>query len=204
MPIQHRFYIVDGNDSRRAGLTRQLLNHGLHAEPYSDLAELEQRFPHDGVILVFDDCETLKPLLKRCFEAESWIPIIAYSEQPNPRRVVEAMTHGASDYVELPLDVPELIDRIGLLRAHGERQFELMRRGAMAERRLSELSPRELEVLERLTEGNTSKVIGRELNISHRTVEIHRAHILEKVGANNFGEAVRLAIEADAYRLMAA
>jgi FixJ family two-component response regulator len=204
MPIRNRFYIVDGDDSRRAGLTRQLLNHGLHAEPYADLAELEQRFPHDGVIMVHDDGETLKPLLKRCFEAEAWIPIIAYAEQPNPRRVVEAMTHGASDFVELPLDVSELIDRIGRLREHGERQFELMRRGAMAERRLSELSPRELEVLERLTEGNTSKVIGRELNISHRTVEIHRAHILEKVGANNFGEAVRLAIEADAYRLMAA
>jgi FixJ family two-component response regulator len=204
MSIHHRFYIVDRNEARRASLTRLLLSHSLHAEPYADLAELEQLFPHDGVILVFDDGETLKPVLKRCFEADTWIPIIAYSEEPSSKRIVEAMTSGASDYVELPLDVRDLMQRIDMLRMHGERQFELMRRGAVAERRLSELSPRELEVLERLTVGNTSKVIGRELNISHRTVEIHRAHILEKVGANNFGEAVRIAIEADAYRLMAA
>lgn len=199
-----RFFIVDSNESRRASLARKLLDCGFHAEPYQDFDELKQHFPSEGMILVFDDGKTLKPVLTRSFEAEAWIPVIAYSEGRDSSRIVEAIASGASDYLELPINVRDLLERIERIRARGERQFGLLRRGANATRRLSELSPREMEVLECLTEGGTSKVIGRQLNISHRTVEIHRAHILEKVGAANFGEAVRLAVEASAYRLLAA
>ena len=199
-----RFFVVDSNDHRRASLTRKLLDCGFYAEPYQDFSEFEERFPSDGIILVFDDGKTLKSVLKRTFEAENWIPTIAYSDGRDSSRIVEAIAAGASDYLELPMNIRTLLDRIKLIRARGERQFGLMRRGAAANKRLSELSPREMEVLERLTEGGTSKIIGRQLNISHRTVEIHRAHILEKVGAANFGETVRLAVEASAYRMMAA
>ncbi len=115
---------------------------------------------------------------------------------PGTARVVEAIKAGALDYLALPLDperLEELIDRIDEeARAHSEAR----RRMIEARSRIEVLSAREREVLDWLAQGCSNKTIARELDISPRTVEIHRANMMAKLGAGHAAEAVRLRIEA--------
>ena len=112
------------------------------------------------------------------------------------RNIVEAIKAAALDYLALPLD-PERFTRC-LLRIEKEaEQFGAARRRMIEARdRISTLSTREREVLEWLSEGSSNKAIAREFDISPRTVEIHRANMLNKMGANHTSEAIRIAIEA--------
>jgi FixJ family two-component response regulator len=83
------------------------------------------------------------------------------------------------------------LDRLSDL---GERRARKARRGAMAKAAVDHLSEREFEVLELMIEGNSNKEIGRELSISPRTVEIHRANMMRKLNARTPSDAVRLAM----------
>lgn len=108
--------------------------------------------------------------------------------------VVSAFHRGAADYVCKPFRRAELT--AALDRAESRLAEMLRERVRRAHReRLARLSPRELEVLSRIGQGERSKVIAHELGLSARTVEMHRAHICDKLGTNTAG-AVLLAAEA--------
>ncbi|AOL95385.1 regulatory protein, luxR family [Porphyrobacter sp. LM 6] len=116
--------------------------------------------------------------------------------QPRPNRIVEAIKAGALDYLALPLD-PERFTRSLARIAHEAEQFGMARRRMIEARdRIATLSVREREVLDWLAEGSSNKAIARELDISPRTVEIHRANMMTKLGARHAAEAVRLKLEA--------
>ena len=104
---------------------------------------------------------------------------------------VRAMKLGAADFIEKPFDSQLLVARVReALRAGG---------GAAAtdiQRRLELLTPRERDVLEQLVVGRSNKAIGLELKISPRTVEIHRARVMEKMAVGSLAELVRLALAA--------
>jgi len=135
-------------------------------------------------------------ILERLSRLGIWLPVIAVDEEPRPGRIVEAVKAGALDYLALPLD-PERFARC-LFRIEKEAEvFGAARRRMIEARdRISSLSVREREVLDWLTEGSSNKVIARELDISPRTVEIHRANMMHKLGARHAAEAVRLKLEA--------
>ena len=135
-------------------------------------------------------------ILERLSKLGVWLPLIAVEEQPRPGRIVEAIKAGALDYLSMPLD-PERFSRC-LTRIEKEAEVfgAARRRMIEARSRISSLSNREREVLNWLAEGSSNKVIARELDISPRTVEIHRANMMTKLGARHAAEAVRLKIEA--------
>ena len=135
-------------------------------------------------------------ILDRLGRLGIWLPLIAVDVQPRPGRIVEAIKAGSLDYLALPLD-PERFTRC-LLRIEKEaEQFGAARRRMIEARdRISTLSAREREVLDWLAEGSSNKAIARELDISPRTVEIHRANMMTKLGARHAAEAVRLKLEA--------
>lgn len=136
-------------------------------------------------------------LQRRLNERNSILPIIFVTGHGDVPMAVEAMQQGAVDFVQKPYREQELLEKI-------ERAFRLdsdNRQGLQSRQdiaaRLSSLTPRELEVLRLMVEGKANKVIAIDLNISQRTVEIHRARVMEKLGANSLAHLVRMVMAAD-------
>lgn len=198
--MEHRIalHIVGGSSRSRAEQSRLAMSLGHHAEVYADLDELFDRPPRSGVVIA---CENLlergiDDLLERLSEAGIWVPLVAASVDPGVEEVVDAIQAGALDYIQLPLTAAELRRMIAHVHSDAGRHADARRRLVDARSRISTLSKREREVLDWLSEGCSNKAIARELEISPRTVEIHRANMMVKLGANHAAEAVRLRLEA--------
>ena len=191
-------HFIDSSSRHRAELARVGFSLGHHSEVYGDMSELSVHPPREGIIIARDTAEEggVATLLERLSRLGIWLPLIAVDVQPRPGRIVEAIKAGALDYLSLPLD-PERFARC-LTRIEKEAEvFGAQRRRMIEARdRIASLSQREREVLDWLAEGSSNKVIARELDISPRTVEIHRANMMSKLGARHSAEAVRLNLEA--------
>lgn len=191
-------HIIDPVSRVRAELASLAFDLGYHAEVYSDLGELYVRPPNAGILLLRDDrgLGGLERLIERLADNSIWLPVIATGEQPRPEDVVSAMKAGALDYLALPLDHARLDRTLSLLNGEAQAYANARRKMIEARDRIANLSKREREVLDWLTRGSSNKVIARELDISPRTVEIHRANMMVKLGASHAAEAVRLKLEA--------
>jgi FixJ family two-component response regulator len=194
MENRHVIHIVDDDSRSRAEQARTAFALGHHAEVYSDLAELLDRPPYDGVILLRQG--TLDRPVGELFEHLGregvWLPLIVCAFEPQIEAVVAAIKEGALDYLQLPLETGRLARSLGRVIAEADVHGLARRRLAEARRRVSTLSKREREVLELLSLGSSNKIIARELSISPRTVEIHRANMMTKLRAGHAAEAVRL------------
>ncbi|NKC00054.1 MAG: response regulator [Pseudomonadales bacterium] len=122
------------------------------------------------------------------------IPIIFITGHGDIPMAVDAMRRGAVDFIRKPFRDQELLDRIAeALTLDDERRSLSADRGE-AEKLVAELTPRETEIFERVCLGQANKVIAIELEISERTVEIHRSQVMHKTGARSLAELVRLKI----------
>lgn len=130
------------------------------------------------------------------------IPIIVVTAYGDIPSAVRAMKNGAVDFIEKPIRPQALLDRINdaLARDRQTREETAEREGFKS--RLELLSRREAEVMDLLTQGLTAKEIGVQLGVSHKTVQVHRARILEKLEVNSIAELVRrvLAMGVDAQK----
>lgn len=198
--MEHHLIIrfVEPSSRVRAELARSAFALGHHAEVYADLDELADHMPETGVLVVRDDPETggVGAVLGRLAEHGHWLPLIATDTAPHPHRIVAAMKAGALDYLPLPLEARRFAASLDQIATEIARHGHARRRMVDARSRIAGLSAREREVLHWLAEGNSNKTIARELAISPRTVEIHRANMMAKLGAKHAAEAVRLRIEA--------
>ena len=109
---------------------------------------------------------------------------------------VRAMKAGAADFIEKPFDDEALLASVRHALVMRERTHQAGTLVNAAKERLAGLSPRERQVLDRLIAGKQNKTIALELEISPRTVEIHRAHLMNKMRAGSLSELVRLALAA--------
>lgn len=193
-----KLHIVGGDSRLRAEQSRLAFGLGHHAEVYSDMAELIDAQPSEGVIIACEGVLAcgMDRLLDRLGEAGICLPVIAASLAPDVDDVVQAIRAGALDYLRLPLTEAEFVRMVAHVVADAGRHGEARRRLIEARQRIGTLSRREREVLDWLSEGCSNKAIARALEISPRTVEIHRANMMEKLGATHSAEAVRLRLEA--------
>ena len=113
---------------------------------------------------------------------------------------VEAMQNGAVDFIQKPFRDQDLIDRIQRALARDATNRQQLQQGDRIRDHLASLTPREQEVLKLLVSGKQNKVMAAEVGVSQRTVEIHRARVMEKMEANSVAQLVRMVIEQQASR----
>lgn len=159
------------------------------------IARFSQRRP-DVVLLNFRlDGEDMVPALRRIKDMRAGIPVFMLADAPDVDGTVEAMRSGASDVFVKPVDpermvrvVRDILRRDVHMSASSEGQREVEIRG------FAQLTPREREVLQLVTNGQSNKEAGRELGISPRTIEVHRARVMEKLGARNTADLIRIVL----------
>jgi two-component system response regulator FixJ len=122
------------------------------------------------------------------------VPVIVITGHGDVPLAVQAMKAGAVDFIEKPFSDEVILASIEA----AQRSRYVKKSGAASDvvgKRIARLTPRELEVFQQLIHGHPNKVIAYHLNISARTVEIHRARVMEKMEARSLPELVRMAIE---------
>jgi len=123
------------------------------------------------------------------------IPVIFITGHGDISMAVEAMQHGAFDFLPKPFRDQDLIDRVQrALKKDAVNRSEIDQ-GERIRQRLESLTPREREVLGLVTSGKPNKVMAGDLGVSQRTIEIHRARVMEKMQANSLAQLVRMTLE---------
>jgi FixJ family two-component response regulator len=199
-------HFVEPDSQIRSELFKVGTDLGYHCEIYADYSELAAYPPRSGVILIRDCPETggIDFALGHLTNLGIWLPVLAMDYQPSAIKVVEAIKSGALDYLVLPLKPDRLVSC--LARIGAELQQATIKRQRLIETRglLNALSGREREVLDELAVGRSNKEIARKLNISPRTVEIHRANMMTKLGARHVAEAIRIKLESGVEKVLVA
>jgi len=129
-------------------------------------------------------------LMEQLRERGVALPIIFLSAHGDVPMAVRAIKSGAIDFLQKPFNSQEFLDRINLALKLDENSRASRASSDRLLQGVATLSARELEVLEIALSGSSSKSIGRKLSISHKTVEVHRAHILKKLNVRSFNEVI--------------
>lgn len=188
--------LIDADMRRRAAISHALSSSGIHVEPFENIAELSGSWPRSGVVLIHDLAGAIDDLIENMARHGEWFPIIAFSEEPSAQRIVQAVLDGAIDYISWPIAPDELSSTLARAVERAESVGNAKLREVMARARVDRLTRREREVLGGVASGLSNRLIGEKLSISPRTVEIHRANMLHKLGASHTSDAIRIAIEA--------
>ncbi len=192
----NNLFVVDGDFRRRAAISHCLAGASIHVEPFEDVQELISRWPHSGLLLVHDDTRSVSALLGHMDRSGYWLPLIGYAENPATRIVVQAVLEGAIDYISWPFAADEIGEVVSTAGTRANIFGSTKLRESLARSRVDRLTKRERQVLAGVADGLSNRLIGEKLSISPRTVEIHRANMLTKMGANHTSQAIRIAIEA--------
>jgi two-component system, LuxR family, response regulator FixJ len=196
----HTLILVDADTRRRATVSHGLSGHGIHVEPFETVDELAASWPRSGTVLIHDSEGCIADLIARMARHGEWYPIVAFAEQPDASRIVRAIRDGAVDYIVWPFSPETVMAALDRLENDANSLGNARMREAVARGRIEKLTEREREVLDCVASGLSNRMIGEKLEISPRTVEIHRANMLNKLGANHTSEAIRIAIEAELVR----
>jgi two-component system response regulator FixJ len=124
------------------------------------------------------------------------LPVVVVTGYADVALAVQAMKAGALDFIEKPYSEQDILRAVTAAFARVADARQLREAAEQAQARVAALTPREREVLNRLVDGWPNKVIGHELGISPRTVEIHRANLMEKLACRSLAEAVRIGLAA--------
>jgi two-component system response regulator FixJ len=193
-------FIVDDDEAVRDSLQALFDVEGYRTEVFSSAAAFLAAYEATwrGCLLAdvrMPDMSGLE-LQETLNERRSGLPVIIITGHGDVPMAVRAMKAGAIDFIEKPFADTAILEGVKRALAVADRASNDREISAEAEARLQSLTPREREVLERLVQGRPNKVIAYELNISPRTVEIHRARVMEKMQAESLSHLVRLALAA--------
>lgn len=194
-------YVVDDDSSIRRLVTWLASQEGWRAAGFASAeAFLEEFRPGEAACLVLDltlegmSGLDLQALLKRRMID---VPIVFMSATGDIPQAVEAIKRGAVDFVVKPFDYQKLIRLIRECIAQSAAKIRHRHETAATAAGFATLTPRERQVLQYVIAGNMNRVIAAELSLSIKTVEVHRARIMEKLQVQSLAELVRLSIEHD-------
>jgi FixJ family two-component response regulator len=195
-------FVVDDDEAIRSGLSMLLRSYGYDCAVFaSGLAFLDHcsgGLPDRRMAIldlsmpVMDGLELQAELVRRGID----MPVVFVSGDGDVPLAVNAMQHGAIDFIEKPVNSDILLDRVAeAIQAGASNDTDQWDQSDMRSR-LASLTRREREVLEGIAAGGTSKVIASDLGISERTVELHRSRVLKKMAVRNSTELLNYALPA--------
>ena len=191
-------FVVDDDAAVRQGLRFMLRAAGYSVEAFpSARSFLEDHDPRRGGCLLLDvRMPQMTGLeLQQQLNLRGWrIPVIFITGHGTVSLAIAAMKAGAFDFIEKPLREDALLESIERALHWNNRAYEVRLERGTLQIRVALLTPREREVFERVASGEPNKVIARQLGISVRTVELHRAHIAEKLQARSLSDLIRMGI----------
>ncbi len=198
--IEGPVYVVDDDDAVRDSLALLLEAAGLRVEAFAAAAEALARCRDERPACVVTDVRMPEmdglQLQQQLAQLYAQLPVIVITGHGDVPLAVRAMKAGAVDFIEKPFSDEVILASIETAVTHGRRSAGSGTVSREIADRLARLTPRELEVFHQLILGHPNKIIAHNLSISARTVEIHRARVMEKMEVRNLPELVRLAIEA--------
>lgn len=187
-----RVVLIEPDDHRRAGIAFWLASEDFNVQPFESVAEFFAAPRPAGLVLIADEGRNLTDLLTHQMASEFAIPFIAYADKVEVQQVVQAMRRGAIDYVEWPNGKADLTRAV---KSAGSRWQTLdwpRRQATATSSQPHALTRRELEVLNCLREGMTSRQAAERLAISVRTVDIYCGNIRRKFGVNRIADAITI------------
>lgn len=196
-------FLVDDDHDVLDAVSFLLSTEGYAIETFeSPAALLERVTPEDAGCLVLDvrlpDMNGLE-LQEALANRNVHMPIVFITGHGDIPMAVRAVNAGALDFLEKPFDDDKLLELIEQGLARDRERREVAARQARIEAALDSLTPREREVMEEILRGKLNKIIASDLDMSVRTVEVHRARVLEKLGARNGSDMVRLVLSSERY-----
>lgn len=193
-------HVVDDDDAIRRSASFMLKTAGFQVQAHESgvalLKEVRQLEP--GCILLdvrmpeMDGLQVQEELRK----AGCLLPVVVMTGHGDIAVAVQAMKAGAIDFIEKPFEKQTLLQALEVGRDRLEKASSSTTRAEEAEARLNILTPRERDVLVGLVRGLPNKTIAYDLGISPRTVEIHRANLMDKLDVRSLSEALRIAFAA--------
>jgi FixJ family two-component response regulator len=189
-------YVVDDDEAVRDSLKVLLSSVGLSSRAYASAPDfLEDHDPDQHSCLVADirmpgmsGLDLQDELNRRA----STIPIVFITGHGDVPMAVDAMKSGALDFIQKPFRDQDLLDRIHQALEWDAKRREENQEASDVRAKLATLTARETEVMERVVGGQANKVIALDLGVSQRTVEIHRARVMQKMGARSLADLVRM------------
>jgi len=192
-------YVIDDDRDMRMSLRMLLQEDEIDARPFlsaTDFLDALGELKPGPILLdvrmpVMDGIALLEALTERAIR---W-PVIMMTGHAEVPLAVKAMKLGAIDFLEKPFPHAELSSLMG-------RAFEILdeqaEEGGLADarERLDRLTPRERQILEAVAKGHSNKEIAQELDLSHRTVEMHRARMMRRLGARRLSDVIALVASA--------
>ena len=190
--------LVDDDPAVRDSIAFLLKTVGVPCQTYADAGQFLDEFSAGEVSCLVLDIRMpgmsgleLQEEMKR----RNWnTPIIFITGHGEIAMAVRAMRNGAFDFIQKPFKDQELLDSVNAAFVIARSQHKQQRDIKDIRAAYESLSPREREVMALVTSGKANKVIAFDLGVSQRTVEIHRARVMHKMGAHNLAELVRTQI----------
>lgn len=194
-------FIVDDDEAVRDSLRLLLRSVGLRGETFASADEFLESFDagRPGCLLLDVRMPGMSglQLQEKLQELKATVPIIFLTAHGDIEMAVQAVKAGAFDFIQKPFRDQDLLDKL-----HRAIEQDARRRRQLASlkgirSRIESLTPRERQLLEMVVAGHANKVIASNLGISQRTVEIHRANVMKKMGADSVTDLVRMMMQSE-------
>lgn len=191
-------YVVEDDEAVRDSLALLLKSDSKPVKTYENAGAFLKDYSEDmaGCIVLdirmpgMDGME----LQKKLNEKHSILPIIFVTGHGDVPMAVDAMKEGAVDFIQKPYREEALLEKIEAALEQDREQRKTLGERMEIVRRVKSLTPRETEIMDRMIAGQANKVIAIELEISQRTVEIHRSRVMHKMGTHSLAHLVRMVL----------
>ena len=198
IPKKGTVYVVDDDEAVRDSLQWLLEGKDYRVRCFDSAENFLARYdPREIACLIVDirmgGMSGLE-LQDRLIEHKSPLPIVFITGHGDVPMAVNTMKKGALDFIQKPFNEAELLPLVERMLDHARVAFAESQHAANRDALLSKLTGREAQVLERIVAGRLNKQIADDLGISIKTVEAHRANIMEKMGANTVADLLKIAL----------
>jgi two-component system response regulator FixJ len=194
-------FVVEDDEAALHSLLMLLKAEGLTARGFASAEDFLRALPSKARGCVVSDVRMPGmdgvQLLRTLRGMDCLLPVIVVTGHGDIGVAVQAMKDGAVDFIEKPFDSDRILQSVRICLERNDVAAHDASRATLIRGRLTSLTPRERQVLDRVVAGDSSKVIARRLGISPRTVDVYRASVMSKMQAGSLSELVRMSLFAD-------